>query len=84
MAQKTIRGRKGGDQAGHTPAESPSSIQSIARAKMLLALGEGEFAGGLDGKHIFLDGTPIIAADGTENFPGSRWEFRPGTQAQDY
>ncbi len=51
---------------------------------MLFALGEGEFAGGLDGTNIFADGTPALNADGSENFPGFRWEFRPGTQAQDY
>ncbi|WP_440493276.1 host specificity protein J [Serratia sarumanii] len=84
MAQKIIRGRKGGGGGGHTPVESPDSIQSIARAKMLFALGEGEFAGGLDGTNIFADGTPALNADGSENFPGLRWEFRPGTQAQDY
>lgn len=51
---------------------------------MLFALGEGEFAGGLDGTNIFADGTPALNADGSENFPGFRWEFRPGTQAQEY
>ncbi|MCX2171832.1 host specificity protein J [Serratia marcescens] len=84
MAQNMIRGRKGGGGGGHTPVESPDSIQSIARAKMLFALGEGEFAGGLDGTNIFVDGTPVLSSDGTENFPGFRWEFRPGSQAQEY
>lgn len=84
MAQNMIRGRKGGGGGGHTPVESPDSIQSIARAKMLFALGEGEFAGGLDGTNIFVDGTPVLGSDGTENFPGFRWEFRPGSQAQEY
>ncbi|EPJ3809339.1 TipJ family phage tail tip protein [Serratia ureilytica] len=84
MDNVTIKGRKGGGGGGHTPVESPDSIQSIARAKMLFALGEGEFAGGLDGTNIFADGTPVLNADGSENFPGFRWEFRPGTQAQDY
>ncbi|MER5144340.1 host specificity protein J [Serratia marcescens] len=84
MDNVTIKGRKGGGSGGHTPVESPDSIQSIARAKMLFALGEGEFAGGLDGTNIFADGTPALNADGSENFPGFRWEFRPGTQAQDY
>ncbi|BEN69545.1 TipJ family phage tail tip protein [Serratia marcescens] len=84
MAQNIIRGRKGGGGGGHTPVESPDSIQSIARAKMLFALGEGEFAGGLDGTNIFVDGTPVLSSDGTENFPGFRWEFRPGSQAQEY
>ncbi|MGN6039788.1 host specificity protein J [Serratia marcescens] len=84
MAQKIIRGRKGGGGGGHTPVETPDSIQSIARAKLLFALGEGEFAGGLDGTNIFVDGTPVLGSDGTENFPGFRWEFRPGSQAQEY
>lgn len=34
-------------------------------------------------KH-FVDGTPVLSSDGTENFPGFRWEFRPGSQAQEY
>ncbi|HIB5310274.1 TPA: TipJ family phage tail tip protein, partial [Klebsiella pneumoniae] len=49
-----------------------------------LALGEGEFAGGLTGKDIYLDGTPLENADGSQNFSGVSWEFRPGTQAQTY
>ena len=46
MAQNMIRGRKGGGGGGHTPVESPDSIQSIARAKMLFALGEGSLPAG--------------------------------------
>lgn len=79
-----IQGRKGGGGSSHTPTESPDSIQSIARAKILLALGEGEFAGGLDGQNIFLDGTPVFSPDGTLNYPGFEWDFRPGTQMQNY
>lgn len=51
---------------------------------MLLALGEGEFAGGLDATRIFLDGTPLGNADGSLNFENVAWEFRPGTQTQDH
>lgn len=81
---KVIQGRKGGGGSSHTPVESPDSIQSIAKAKMLIALGEGEFAGELDGSNIFLNGTPATSPDGTLNFPGFEWEFRPGTQMQSY
>ncbi|WP_250192542.1 host specificity protein J [Escherichia coli] len=49
---------------------------------MLLALGEGEFAGGLDATRIFLDGTPLGNPDGTMNFENVSWDFRPGTQTQ--
>ncbi|CAI0735843.1 Domain of uncharacterised function (DUF1983) [Serratia plymuthica] len=79
-----IEGRKSGSSSPSTPTESPDSLQSTSYAKMLLALGEGEFAGELDGTRIFLDGTPLTSADGTENFPGVKWEFRPGTPHQDY
>ncbi|VFS60020.1 Domain of uncharacterised function (DUF1983) [Leminorella grimontii] len=54
----------------------------MARCRMLLALGEGEFAGGLDATRIFLDGTPLGNADGTMNFENVSWDFRPGTQIQ--
>ncbi|CAI0760382.1 host specificity protein J [Serratia grimesii] len=79
-----IEGRKGGSSSPSTPTESPDSLQSTSYAKILLALGEGEFAGELDGTRIFLDGTPLTSADGTENFPGVKWEFRSGTPHQDY
>lgn len=79
-----IKGHKGGGGGGHTPVESPDSIQSMAIAKILLALGEGEWAGGLDGTNIYLDGTPLTNEDGSSNFEGVSWEFRPGTQSQEY
>lgn len=79
---ETITGAKGGSQKQHTPVEQPDSAQSMARCRMLLALGEGEFAGGLDATRIFLDGTPLGNADGTMNFENVTWDFRPGTQTQ--
>lgn len=79
-----ITGRKGGGGSPRTPVEQPDDLQSVARAKLLIALGEGEFAGELTGKAIFLDGTPLLNADGSENFPGVVWEYRPGTQSQTY
>ncbi|MEQ0105851.1 DUF1983 domain-containing protein [Klebsiella sp. JN_Kp124] len=82
--QKLISGRKGGGGGGHTPVESPDDLQSVATAKMLIGLGEGEFYGQLTGKQIFLDGTPLESEDGTQNFAGVKWEFRPGTQDQKY
>lgn len=78
----TITGAKGGSQKQHTPVEQPDSAQSMARCRMLLALGEGEFAGGLDATRIFLDGTPLGNADGSMNFENVTWDFRPGTQVQ--
>ncbi|MGV8925001.1 MAG: host specificity protein J [Ewingella sp.] len=85
MATKTaIKGRKGGSSSSRTPVEQPDDLQSIAKAKLLIALGEGEFGGGLTGQSIFLDGTPLQNGDGSSNFSGVAWEFRAGTQAQTY
>ena len=83
MAKK-IQGQKGGSSSSRTPTEQPDDLQSVAKAKILLALGEGEFSGGLTGQSIFLDGTPLLNADGSSNFSGVTWEFRSGTQAQTY
>ncbi|CAH0168085.1 TipJ family phage tail tip protein [Enterobacter ludwigii] len=79
-----IKGRKGGSSSSRTPTEQPDDLQSVAKAKILVALGEGEFAGLLTAKDIYLDGTALENADGSQNFGGVTWEFRPGTQAQKY
>lgn len=88
MTNTAIKGRKGGGNKTRTPVEAPDSIQSIARAKILVALGEGEFAGGLDGRSIYLGDassyTPLQNADGSYNFNNVKYEFRPGTQNQTY
>ncbi|HDT5221686.1 TPA: host specificity protein J [Enterobacter roggenkampii] len=81
---KLIRGSKGGSSSSRTPTEQPDDLQSVAKAKILVALGEGEFAGQLTGKDIYLDGTALENADGSQNFSGVTWEFRAGTQAQKY
>ncbi|WMY42026.1 host specificity protein J [Citrobacter freundii] len=79
-----ITGRKGGSSSSRTPTEQPDDLQSVAKEKILVALGEGEFAGQLTGKDIYLDGTALENADGSQNFSGVTWEFRAGTQAQKY
>lgn len=88
MTNTAIKGRKGGGTKTRTPVEAPDSIQSIARAKILVALGEGEFAGGLDGRSIYLGDessyTPLQNADGSYNFNNVKYEFRSGTQDQNY
>lgn len=85
MAKATlIKGRKGGSSSSRTPTEQPDDLQSVAKAKILVALGEGEFAGQLTGKNIYLDGTALENPDGSQNFSGVTWEFRAGTQAQNY
>ncbi|MCG9965377.1 TipJ family phage tail tip protein [Shewanella cutis] len=82
--QIVIHGAKAGESEQRTPVESPDDLRSIAKAKILLAIGEGEFEGQLSGQNVFLDGTPLLDANGAENFPGVIWDFRPGSVHQTY
>ncbi|MEL4373031.1 TipJ family phage tail tip protein [Shewanella xiamenensis] len=84
LKQLVIHGAKAGESEQRTPVESPDDLRSIAKAKILLAIGEGEFEGQLSGQNVFLDGTPLLDANGAENFPGVIWDFRPGSVHQTY
>lgn len=79
-----IKGNKGGEKKQHQPVESPDSLRSLARAKILLALGEGEFEGTPTARDIYLDDTPLADANGNLNFQNVRWEYRSGSQDQEY
>lgn len=79
-----IQGAKGGSSKPRTPVEQKDSLLSESTAKILLALSEGEIAGGLDDTRIFLDDTPIANADGSKNFEEVTLEFRAGTEHQEY
>ncbi|HGF7399062.1 TPA: host specificity protein J, partial [Vibrio cholerae] len=84
MKKPVIAGSKAGESKPYTPYEAPNDLRSIATARVLLALGEGEFSGGITEKDIFLDGTPLMSANGSMNFEGVKWDFRPGTVNQSY
>jgi len=79
-----ITGAKGGSSKPKTPVEAPDSLQSTNIGKILIAVGEGEFDGEPTDRDIYLDNTPIMDASGSVNFPGVRWEWRPGSVEQDY
>lgn len=79
-----ITGAKGGESKPKSPVEAPDSLQSTNIAKLLLAVGEGEFDGIPTDRDIYLDNTPIMDASGNVNFPGVKWEWRRGTIEQDY
>lgn len=77
-------GRKGGESKPKSPYEAPDNLQSTATAKILIAVGEGEFEGVPTAQDIFLDNTPLADAAGNLNFPGVRWEWRPGSVEQSH
>ncbi|WP_313456414.1 phage tail protein [Pseudomonas sp.] len=83
-AHLDITGSKGGNSKPKTPVEAPDSLRSTNLAKILLAVGEGEFDGDPTDRDIHLDNTPIMDANGNVNFPGVKWEWRRGTVEQDY
>lgn len=81
---ETIQGSKGGSAKAHTPVEQPDDLLSTAKLKMLLAIAEGEIQGDLTAQQIFLNDTPLANQDGSYNFTGVVWDFRPGSQDQTY
>jgi len=87
---KITGSKKGG---GSAPIEEPDTLRSRAEANLVVALCEGEIEGfpttNADdvGKYIYLDGTPLIAANGTNNFNNKgnsdvEIQFATGTQSQ--
>ncbi|WP_233355324.1 TipJ family phage tail tip protein [Vibrio cholerae] len=84
MKKSVIAGSKAGESKPYTPYEAPNDLRSIATARILIALGEGEFSAVPNATEIFLDGTPLMSANGSMNFEGVKWDFRPGTVNQSY
>lgn len=79
-----IHGAKGGEEKPKTPTEAPDSLRSVAIAKMLIAIGEGEFEGTPTARDIYLDNTPLQDPQGNMNFPNVKWEWRTGAVDQIY
>ncbi|MGC6856931.1 phage tail protein [Pseudomonas aeruginosa] len=82
--QQHLTGRKGGSSKPKQPSIARDSLQSVATAKLLLAVGEGEFAETPADRDIYLDNTPLMDASGNVNFPNVKWEWRSGSVDQDY
>ena len=76
-------GGKGGGGSRSTPTEADDTLQSVQFANVVDLISEGEIGGLDDGnKSIFLDDTPVEAADGSNNFEGFTIATRVGTQTQ--
>lgn len=83
-----VRGAGGGDDSPpppSAPVESPDSLRSRQRARVIDLVSEGEIGGLVGGlKSVYLDDTPVQNADGSYNFTGITLVERKGTQAQSY
>ena len=85
MTVTAIKGAKAGQDKPRKPSIAKDSVASTSTAKILYILGEGEIAGLVDGgKSIYLDGTPLLDDAGNSNFEGVTWDFRHGTNEQEY
>jgi len=82
--QIEIYGEKGGSSKPKSPVEASDSLRSTNLAKLLIAVGEGEFDAVPTEYDIYLDNTPIRDAGGNYNFPGVKWDWRPGSVDQTY
>lgn len=78
-----IHGEKGGS-SPKSPTEASDSLRSTNLAKLLIAVGEGEFEGTPTAADIYLDNTPINDASGNVNFQNVKWEWRTGSVDQSY
>lgn len=79
-----VHGAKGGEKKPKAPTEAPDSLRSVAIAKMLIAVGEGEFEGVPTARDIYLDNTSLQDPQGNMNFPNVKWEWRTGAVDQAY
>lgn len=82
---RTIKGAKKGQEQPRKPKISKDTVSSTSTIKILYGLGEGEIQGLVNSANsIYLEGTPLVDANGKDNFEGVTWDFRAGTNDQEY
>ncbi len=75
-------GGKGGGGSGRVAQEDPNTLTAKSTARILYLVGEGELELVDGAKSIYLDDTPLMAADGTWNVEGVSWAWRTGLPDQ--
>ncbi|WP_236247875.1 host specificity protein J [Pseudomonas mosselii] len=79
-----VMGQKGGSKKQKQPSIASNSVPSISTARLVYLWSWGPIVGPVDAlRSVKLDGTPIMASDGTINYPGVKWQFRSGELHQD-
>ncbi|WP_443693143.1 phage tail protein [Pseudomonas protegens] len=82
--RRQVVGHKGGGKKQKQPSIASNSVPSISTARLVYLWSWGPIVGPVSGlRSVKLDGTPIIAEDGTINYPGVKWQFRSGELHQD-
>ncbi len=76
-------GGKDGSTSRRSPVEAPDTLKSVAYARVLDLLCEGEIEGLVDGfKSVYLNGVPVQNEDDSYNFSDVVLDEVHGTQAQ--
>lgn len=84
-AHSDIHARKKFALAPSSGTETPNSLRSRAKARLVELLGEGEIGGLVDGgRSIYFDTTPLLNEQGKPNFKGVTWDIRTGLPDQPY
>lgn len=79
VLKSPVHGAKGGSAKQKQPSIASNSTPSIATARIVYIWSWGPIVGPVNGRHsVKLDGTPLVAEDGTENYPEVKWQFRNG------
>ena len=79
-----VMGSKGGEAKTKKPNIAANGVPSLATVRMVYLWSWGPIIGPVNGpKSIKLDGTSLVSEDGTENFPGVKWQFRNGELNQE-
>ncbi|WP_414535134.1 host specificity protein J [Pseudomonas sp. CAM1A] len=84
VQRRQVMGHKGGSKKQKQPSIASNSVPSISTARLVYLWSWGPIVGPVNGlRSVKLDGTPIMATDGTINYPGVKWQFRSGELHQD-
>lgn len=82
--KRQVVGSKGGEKKQKQPSIASNSVPSIAVARLLYLWSWGPIVGPVKGlRSVKLDGTQVMADDGTMNYPGVKWQFRSGELNQE-
>ncbi|MGI9633904.1 hypothetical protein, partial [Pseudomonas fulva] len=69
--KRQVVGSKGGEKKQKQPSIASNSVPSIAVARLLYLWSWGPIVGPVNGlRSVKLDGTQVMADDGTMNYPG--------------
>ncbi|CAK9889215.1 phage tail protein [Pseudomonas fluorescens] len=83
-SRRRVVGSKGGQKKQKQPSIASNSVPSISTARIVYLWSWGPIVGPVHGlRSVKLAGTPIMAEDGTLNYPGVKWQFRAGELDQE-